>query len=93
MQTIGIIIALSGGLFAFASALALAFTREETSEVSGWQWVDIFLLGGVISFLRGLIRGISDGFTNRKSSAFFLTVIFFASVTIAIIGIKVIAKV
>lgn len=90
METIGIIIALIGGLFSFASALALAFTREDTSEVSEWQWVDVFLLGGIITFLRGLICGISDGFANRKSTAFFLTVMFFASLAIAIIGVRII---
>jgi hypothetical protein len=87
METIGTIIALLGGVFVFASALALAFAREESSEVSEWHWGDVFLLGGAISFLRGLICGISDGFTNRKSSNFILTAIFFGSVATAIVGV------
>jgi hypothetical protein len=91
METIGIIIALLGGVFAFASALALAFAREESSDVSAWQWGDVFLLGGALSFVRGLIRGISDGFTNRKSTTFVQTIVFFASVTIAIVGIIIIS--
>ncbi len=87
METIGTIIALLGGVFASASALALAFAREESSEVSAWQWGDVFLLGGAISFLQGLIRGSLDGLTNRKSSTFILTLIFFGSVATAIVGV------
>ncbi len=76
-----------GGVFAFATAVTLAFAKDDRPEVSAWQWGDIFILGGVISFLLGLARGISDAIQDRSSSAFMLTVVFFTSCAVTTVGI------
>ena len=87
METLGIILAAFGGVFAFAFAVALALAKDDRPEVSAWQWGDIFLLGGLISFFLGLARGISDAFHDRSSSAFILTVMFLMSGVVTTIGV------
>ncbi|WP_353566154.1 hypothetical protein [Haloferula sargassicola] len=87
VDTLGTILAAFGGVFAIASAVALALAKHDRPEVSGWQWGDIFLLGGAISFVLGLARGLSDGFRDRSSSAFILTVIFLVSGAVTAIGV------
>jgi hypothetical protein len=87
METTGLILAIFGGIFALASAVTLAIAKDDRPEVSAWQWGDIFILGGVISFLLGLARGISDSFHDRSSSAFILSVVFFSSCVITAVGV------
>ena len=86
MESLGYILALLGTIFALVSALGLAFARDDSNEVSTGQWFDVFLLGGLFSFIFGFSRGISDAFRDRSSSAFILTVIFIISVFVIAIG-------
>ncbi len=87
METLGVILAMFGGVFALASAVTLALAKDDRPEVSAWQWGDLFILGGVISFFLGLARGISDSFHDRSSSAFVLTVVFFVSCVVTTVGV------
>ena len=79
--------AILGGVLAFASALGLACSREDSNEVSAWQWGDFFLLAGLCSFILGLAKGISDAFRDRSSSSFLLAVVFMVSFLVAALGI------
>jgi hypothetical protein len=87
MESLGYILALLGGVFTFVSALGLVFSRDDNSEVSAGQWVDVFLLGGLFSFIFGFSRGISDAFRDRSSSAFVLAVFFIISIFATAFGI------
>jgi hypothetical protein len=87
MESLGYILALLGGIFTFVSALGLAFSRDDNSEVSAGQWVDVFLLGGLFSFIFGFSKGISDAFRDRNSSAFVLAVLFIISILVTATGI------
>ena len=87
MESLGNILTILGAIFALVSALGLAFSKEESDEVSAGQWVDVFLLGGLFSFIFGFSRGISDAFHDRSSSSFILAVIFIISILILAAGI------
>jgi hypothetical protein len=87
MDSLGLILAILGGVVAFASALGLAFSRGERDNSSAFQWADAFLLVGVVSFILGFSRGISDAFRDRTSSSFLLTVVFVISMSVTSIGI------
>ena len=86
MESLGNILASLGAFFAFASALGLAFSRQDNDEVSAGQWVDVFLLGGLFSFIFGFARGISDAFRDRSSSSFVLAVLFVVSILVLFTG-------
>jgi hypothetical protein len=65
---LGLVLVWFGGLFVFASVLALglSFSKESNSLLEACDWV---FLGGTVTFFRSLLRGISEGFRDRKSSA------------------------
>ncbi len=86
MESLGNILAILGTIFAFVSALGLAFSRQDDNEVSAGQWVDVFLLGGLLSFIFGFSRGVSDAFRDRSSSSFILVVLFIISILVLIVG-------
>jgi preprotein translocase subunit SecG len=87
MESLGNILAILGAIFAFVSALGLAFSRQDDDDVSAGQWVDVFLLGGLFSFIFGFSRGISDAFRDRSSSSFILAVLFIISILVLSVGI------
>lgn len=87
METVGLIIAIFGGVFTLAFALALSVSKNPENEASTFLMIDTFLIGGIISFFLGLARGISDTFHNRSSSAFAMTVLFTISVSILSLGL------
>jgi len=87
METLGLVLTSFGGVFVLSSALALAFTKDDRDEVSAWQRCDVFILGGLISLVHGLIRGIANAVSDRSSSAFVLTVVFFVSAAVTVVGV------
>ena len=87
MEIFGMLLVVLGGALAFAFALALAFSRVERDGVSAFEWSDAFLFGGLLSFVRGLAKGVSDAFDKRKSNSFALAVGFVASALIAASGV------
>jgi len=87
MDLLGYMFIFFGGALAFVSAISLAFLKEEGNEVSSWQLIDVFLIGGVISFALELARGISDVFYDRSSTSFIFTVSFFVSMGSVFLGV------
>jgi|TARA_B110000908_G_scaffold155637_1_gene194019 hypothetical protein len=87
MESLGLILAILGGILASLSAIGLAFSRDDSNEVAVWQWADVFLLGGLFSFILGFSRGISDAFRDRSSSSFSLAVVFIISTLVTAVGI------
>ena len=87
MESLGNILIILGAIFAFVSAVGLAFSRQDHDRCSAGQWVDIFLLGGFFSFIFGFSKGISDAFRDRSSSSFILAVLFIISILFLTVGI------
>ncbi|HSP41227.1 MAG TPA: hypothetical protein VLO11_00010 [Luteolibacter sp.] len=87
MEIFGILLAVLGGLFTFAFGLALAFARQERDGVSAFEWSDVFLFGGLLSLVRGLAKGVSDAFEDRKSTSFRLTAWFISSALVTAVGV------
>jgi hypothetical protein len=66
--------AIFGGLFLFGSAFALAVVKTDEKTTAS-DIFDMFILGGIICFFRGLYRGISEGARNRTSDAYPLLIV------------------
>jgi hypothetical protein len=72
IHSLGIILAVLGGMFAFAGFLALAFGNHNSDDcqLSAGSWVDAFLFCGIGSFIGGFIKGVNAAFHNRSDSRF-----------------------
>ena len=85
MHTVGLVLTIFGGIFFFASAVALSCTRgdEETSVAEAFE---VFLLGGILSFFRDLFRAIAEGIRDRSSAAFPPLVLLVVGVSLLVAG-------
>lgn len=86
MGDLGIVLVVIGILGALVSGLMLCARGEEGDEDSGWWLADAFILGGLISFVRGVARGISGVFHGRGTGDLVLVVVFFVSVVLVVVG-------
>lgn len=68
MNAAGIVMSLLGASIVFACLLALSSVRPD-EETPTATLVDIWILGGVITFIRGLFRGLAEAIQNRASLA------------------------
>ena len=85
MHTTGIVLTIIGGAIAWLSAVALSCIKSD-QDVSASEIFDVFILGGFITFFRGLFRGISSGVKNRTSAAFPLVILLSSGIAIFAIG-------
>lgn len=69
MHTTGMVLVSFGAILACGSAVALACTNSEKSPSVG-SILDMVVLGGILTSIRDLFRGISAGMMDRSSVAF-----------------------
>lgn len=88
MHTAGLIIALFGALFLFASALALSCipNKNENSKFTIPEVLDLIMHSGIINALRSLLRSIMEGLKNRSSPLFPAVVLFGLSIGLLLLG-------
>lgn len=82
----GLILSIFGGVLLWASAMGLSCSKTK-DEISAGEALDVFVLGGVITFFRDLFAAISEGIRDRSLSAFPLIVLFSVSIMLIISGI------
>jgi hypothetical protein len=80
MDILETLLLIGGVLGALVSGLLICARREEGDEDSGWWLADAFILGGIISFICGVARGISDLFYGRSSGSLVLIIVFIVSI-------------
>lgn len=74
MHAAGVVLIIFGGVLTFASALALSCHRDDDG-IRGMEPLDLFLLGGVFTFLRDLCGAIAMGLRDWRSPAFPLVIV------------------
>ena len=85
MHILAIILAAIGGVIVFGSLIALS-CLQTSEDASVPEALDAFLLGGIITGFRNLLRAVSDGVKNPKSSAGRLLALLVVGILLTVAG-------
>ena len=88
METLAIILLSFGGILLFAGILALGLGNcRDEADISPGNIIDVWLLGGAITFLIGIGRGFKMALIDRSHPTFPAFVILLVGLSLVIAGL------